>query len=144
MSDETFPQTWIKGDQTRLVRNVRERVKAKFDGFKTVTTVVGSDHPVRSEIQAAAKAAGIPANKSTDEIVDALVRTETDTAETQTVEKGSLPDDTLNDEPGSISADSATPTDLDQDPAPAEPDTAGEGGPAAKPTTGKSSTRTRR
>ena len=143
MATDSYPQTWIKGDHTRLVRNVREAVKAKFDGFKTVSALAGEAHPVRSEVQAAAKAAGVPANKSTDEIVEALVKTDVDTAE-----EGARPEAQVADEgdPQPISPDSATPDTLAQDPAPAEPDTTDQkGGPAApKPGPGKSSTRTTR
>ena len=139
MSEQTYPMTMVKGDQARTVRNVREAVKAKFDGFKTVEAIAASDHPVRSEIQAAAKAAGVPANKSTDEIVEALVKTDVDTHE-----EGARPEAQVADEGD---PQPTTPDTLDQDPAPAAPDTEGTKGSteAPKPTApGKSSTRTTR
>jgi hypothetical protein len=139
MSEQTYPMTMVKGDQARTVRNVREAVKAKFDGFKTVEAIAASDHPVRSEIQAAAKAAGVPANKSTDEIVEALVKTDVDTHE-----EGARPEAQVADEGD---PQPTTPDTLDQDPAPAAPDTEGAKGSteAPKPTApGKSSTRTTR
>ncbi len=139
MSEQTYPMTMVKGDQARTVRNVREAVKAKFDGFKTVEAIAASDHPVRSEIQAAAKAAGVPANKSTDEIVEALVKTDVDTA----VADHKAPEQTADEG----DEQPVTPDTLDQDPAPAAPDTEGAKGSteAPKPTApGKSSTRTTR
>lgn len=116
MSDETFPQTWIKGDQTRLVRNVRERVKAKFDGFKTTESAVGGDHPVRSEVQAAAKAAGIPANQSTDAIVEQLTKGDVDTAE-----EGARADMQVADEGDEQPTSPAQPDELAEKPKPAKP-----------------------
>ncbi len=139
MSEITYPATFVKGTQTRTVRNVREAVKARFDGFKTVTAVAQSDHPVRAEIQAAAKAEGIPANQKTDVLVEALVKTDTDTAE-----EGARPEAQVADEGD---PQPVTPDTLDQEPAPAAPDTEGAKGSteAPKPTApGKSSTRTTR
>jgi hypothetical protein len=138
MSDEQiYPQTYVKGASTKLVRNARDAVAAKFAGFKPASEVVTSAKPDRTEIQAAAKAAGVPANKSTDEIVEALVKADTESVTPDTVV------DPIDDE------DTATakPSDLDQEPAPASPDSEGAKGSteAPKPTPpGKSGTHSTR
>lgn len=78
--ETTYPQTFVKGDRTKVAHNAADAVKARFEGYRPYVAESTVDY---SELQAQAKLRGIPANQSKDALVEALSLPHTESASTE-------------------------------------------------------------